>query len=62
MLDGPFLKKEDRIDGTIKRILSIKPTKIARVIGGSPPYGVETPPDRYPVLIIVEIELDVVVS
>jgi hypothetical protein len=62
MLDGHFTKEEDRIYGSIERILSVRPTKIANVVGGAPTYGEETPQDRYPVQIFVEIELDIVVS
>lgn len=62
MLEGLLKKEEDRIYGTIERILSIRPTKITNVVGGAPTYGEETPPDRYPVQIFVEIELDIVVS
>jgi hypothetical protein len=62
MLEGLFTKEEDRIYGRIERILSIRPTKITNVVGGAPTYGEETPPDRYPVQIFVEIELDIVVN
>lgn len=62
MLEGPLLKEEDRIYGTIERILSIRPTKITKVIGGAPTYGEETPQDRYAIQIFVEIEIDIVVS
>jgi len=62
MLNGPFTKEEDRILGTIESILSVRPTKITSVIGGAPTYGEETARDRYPVMIFVEIEMDVVVS
>ena len=63
MLNPPFAaKEEDRIDGTIESILSIKPTKITDVIGGAPTYGEEPPQGRYPLRISVELELDVVVN
>ena len=61
MLEGFFTKEEDRIYGTIERILSIRPTRITKVIGGAPTYGEETPKDRYPIQIFVEIEIDIVV-
>ena len=61
MLEGPFTKEENRIYGTIERILSIRPTRITKVIGGAPTYGEETPKDRYPIQIFVEIEIDIVV-
>ncbi len=61
MLDSSLAKEEDRIYGTIERIFSVKPRKITKVIGGAPTYGEETPQDRYPVGIFVEIELDILV-
>ncbi|GAG04841.1 unnamed protein product, partial [marine sediment metagenome] len=39
MLEGPFEKEEDKIYGTIERILSVKPTQITKVVGGAPTYG-----------------------
>jgi hypothetical protein len=62
MLINPFINEEDRIEGTIKSIFSIRPTKITDVIGGSPVSGEEIAPNRYPVNISVEIELDIVFS
>lgn len=63
MLESPWLnKKEDRVDGTIERILAVRPTKINDVIGGTPMFGDELSTDRYPVRISVQIELDIVVS
>jgi hypothetical protein len=61
MLRAPFAKPEDRIDGAVESILSIRPTRVADVVGGVTPYGEETPPGRYPVSIFVEIELDLLV-
>jgi hypothetical protein len=63
MLDNPFFppKDEERIFGTIESILSVRPTKITDVIGGVPKYGQELAEDRYPVLISVELELDILV-
>lgn len=61
MIQGPLAKEEDRIYGTIERILSVRPTKIINVIGGAPAYGEKTPQDRYPIQIFVEIEIDIVV-
>lgn len=61
MLSRPYTKEEDRVYDAIESILSVRPTKIAHVIGGAPTYGEETPLDRYPVLILIEIELDILV-
>ncbi|MFH0887761.1 MAG: PIN domain-containing protein [Planctomycetota bacterium] len=55
-----FLK--DDIRGRVEKILSIRPTKISQVVGGVPSYGEKTPSGRYPVLIFVEIEMDIVSS
>lgn len=62
LLNSPFMKDEDKIHGSIEKILSIKPNRIVEVVGGSPIYGVEIPSDRYPVQIFVELELDIVIS
>lgn len=62
LLNPPLMKDEDRIHGSIEQILSVRPNRIVQVVGGSPIYGGEIPPDRYPVLIFVELELDIVVS
>ncbi len=62
MLEGHLTKDEDKIYGTIERILSVKPTQITKVVGGAPTYGEETPQDRYPIQIFVEIEIDIIVS
>lgn len=62
MLNAPFAGEgEDRIEGTIESILSIKPTRIIDVIGGAPTYGEEPSQERYPVRISVELELDIIV-
>ena len=61
MIDGPFTKEEDRINGTIEKLISVRPTKITNVIGNVQPYGEEKIPGRYPVQIYVEIEIDLVV-
>jgi len=62
MLNSPFAAKgEDRVEGTIESILSIKPTRITDVIGGAPTYGEEPSQERYPLRISVELELDIVV-
>jgi len=61
MLEGPFTKEEDKIYGTIERILSVRSTKITKVVGGAPTYGEETPQERYPIQIFVEIEIDIIV-
>jgi hypothetical protein len=55
-------KEEDRIFGVVESILSARPTKITDAIGGVPTYGEQTPVDRYPIQIFVEIELDLSVS
>jgi hypothetical protein len=62
VLNNPFMKDEDKIHGSIEKILSVRPNEIVQVVGGAPIYGVEIPPDRYPVQIFVELELDIVVS
>jgi len=56
------LTGEDRIDGTIQRILSAKPTRITDVIGGAQFYGKKPTASRYPVKIFVEIELEIEVK
>ncbi len=56
------LTGEDRIDGTIQRILSAKPTRITDVVGGAPIYGKKISTGRYSVKIFVEIELEIEVS
>lgn len=61
MIDGPFTKEEDRINGTIEKLISVRPTNITNVIGNVQPYGEEKIPGRYPVQIYVEIEIDLVV-
>lgn len=62
LLDNPFMKAEDRIYGSIEKILSVKPNRIVNVVGGAPILGVDIPPDRYPLLIFVQLELDIIVS
>ncbi len=62
MINGPFIPEEDRINGSIERLVSVRPTNIASVFGGTNPYGEEIPPDRYPVQIFVAIEIDLVVK
>ena len=62
IIDGLLTPEEDRINGSIERLISVRPTKITNVIGGTKPYGEEIPPDRYPVQIFVEIEIDLVVK
>ena len=62
LLNPRLMKDEDRIHGSIEQILSVRPNRIVQVVGGSPIYGGEIPPDRYPVLIFVELELDIVAS
>jgi hypothetical protein len=62
MLNPPLAGSADRIWGTIKGILSVRPVRITNVIGGTPPYGEQTAQDRYPVRISVEIEIDVVIN
>lgn len=62
MLNPPLAKPLERISGTIESILSIRPIRIIDVIGGTPTFGEQTAEGRYPVQILVEIELDIVVS
>lgn len=62
-LEGTSAEKElDFQYSSVERILSFRPTHISNVIGGTPIYGEEILPDRYPVQIFVEIELDIIVS
>jgi hypothetical protein len=62
MIDGPFTKEEDRINGSIEKLISVRPIKITNVIGDVQPYGEEKTPGRYPVQVYVEIEIDLVVK
>jgi PIN domain len=63
MIDNPFTQEEDRIYGSIERLVSVRPTTITNVIGGTQPYGEEDlSPDRYPVQIFVEIEITLVLK
>lgn len=61
-LNSPFLDEQNKIRGSIKKVISVKPTRILQVVGGSPVYGVKVPDDRYPLQIYVELEIDIVVS
>ncbi|MFZ0931513.1 MAG: PIN domain-containing protein [Syntrophobacteraceae bacterium] len=62
MLNPPLgVMAEDRVEGTIESILSIKPTRITHIIGGALAYGEEPSQGRYPLQIFVELELDIVV-
>ena len=61
-LMSPLSEKEERLEGFIHRILSAKPTGISRVVGGAPHFREELSPDRYPVDIWVEMELEIVFS
>ncbi|MFH1905273.1 MAG: PIN domain-containing protein [bacterium] len=62
MIDGRYTKEANCIDGSIERLISVRPTKITSVIDGTKPYGEEIPSDRYPVQIFVELEIDLVVK
>jgi len=53
--------KEERLDGVIEKILSIKPIEIIDAIGGIPIYGKLISKDRFPIMILIEIELTVVI-
>ena len=55
-------KEEDQIFGVVESVLSARPTKITDAVGGVPTYGEQTPVDRYPIQIFVEIELALSVS
>ena len=54
--------EEERINGSVKRLISVRPTKITNVIGGTQPYGEKIPQGRYPVQVFVEIEIELVVK
>jgi len=56
------LAGDDRLNGTIQRILSATPTRITDVIGGAQFYGKKVNSSRYPIKIFVEIELEVEVK
>jgi hypothetical protein len=61
--DNPIMNEEDRLHGSVEKILSVRPTKISNVFGGAPIYSQKTLPEtRYPVAIYVQIELDIVVK
>lgn len=62
MLNNPFSKEEDRVYGSLKSILSVRPTRVTDVIGGAPIYGEKAAQNRYPVRIFVEIELDIIIT
>lgn len=63
MINSPFTQEEDRINGSIERLISVRPIKIDKVIGGTQPYGEEElPSDKYPVQIFVELEIILVVK
>lgn len=62
LLNNPFLPEADPVVGNVEKILSVRPVKIDRVIGGTPPYGENLVEDRYPVQIFVDIEIDLLVS
>ena len=52
--------KEERLDGVIEKILSIEPIEIFDATGGIPIYGKSISQDRFPIMILIEIELTVV--
>ncbi len=54
--------EDDRIEGTIERILSAKPTRIDRVVGGASHFREQVDKDRYPIDVWIELELEVIVS
>lgn len=51
---------EDRIDGTVESIVSVKPLRVTDVIGGTRTYGEEPQSGRYPLRISVELEITVI--
>jgi hypothetical protein len=57
----PFFGGKDKIQGSIKSILSVQPTQVTEAIGGTPASLKKVQPDRYPIDIWVDIELEVVV-
>jgi len=61
-INPPWAELHDRVFGTVESILSVTPVKITDVIGGAPTYGEQSPKDRYPVRISVEIEMKIVVQ
>ena len=61
-LNPPHLDEQNKTRGTINKVLSVKPSRILQVVGGTPAYGVKVPEDRYPLQIYVELEMDVVVN
>lgn len=61
-LNPPGLDEQNKIRGSINKVLSVKPTRILQVVGGSPAYGIKVPDDRYPLQIYVEFEIDIMVS
>ncbi|MBE3126300.1 MAG: DUF4935 domain-containing protein, partial [Acidobacteria bacterium] len=61
LLGGLGSKEEDRVSGSIERVLSIRPIKISDVFGGVPLYGDKVAGDRYPVRVSIEIELNIIV-
>ena len=56
-----LLSLDNKIEGSIEQILKASPTQITRVVTGVFPLTA-LPPDRHPVDIWVEMELEVVVS
>ncbi|MFH0794897.1 MAG: PIN domain-containing protein, partial [bacterium] len=58
---NPPLSQDDRINGAIESIISIRPTRISDVIDHASVYGETLPADRYPITISVELEIDVMV-
>lgn len=59
LLKGIFgLPDDEKVEGTIKNILAVRPTKVQQVIGGAPRYGEEVQTDRYPLQIFVNLEIE----
>jgi len=61
-LNPLHLDEQSKIRGTINKVLSVKPTKLLQVVGGTPVFGVKIPEERYPLQIYVELELEIAVS
>ena len=58
---APYLREKD-FSGTIKEILDIKPNKIEKVIEGISGFRENTPEDKNPIDIWVEVEIQIIVE
>ncbi|MFC1574210.1 PIN domain-containing protein, partial [Candidatus Latescibacterota bacterium] len=59
---NPIYSGKDKIQGRIQSILGAKPIRVTNVIEGAIVSLETVPADRYPIIFVVEIELDVIVS